>query len=118
MVQPAALIVLTAPQEQKLTSWARAATTPQRLARRALQYLGRGTCIAQSSLVGVSPRRARPPLADSSITSWTRSRIVRRGACSGLSTTVRRIWANAPPKNFASVTRALSWCTHPYTRVG
>jgi len=35
MVRPAELIVLNANQKQKLTSWARAATTPQRLARRA-----------------------------------------------------------------------------------
>ena len=40
MVGPAAMIVLTAVQKQKLTSWARAATTPQRLARRARIILG------------------------------------------------------------------------------
>jgi len=37
MVRPAGMIVLTAIQKQKLTSWARAATTPQHLARRLAQ---------------------------------------------------------------------------------
>jgi hypothetical protein len=40
MVRPAAMIVLTAVEQQKLTRWERAATTPQRLARRARIILG------------------------------------------------------------------------------
>ena len=34
MLRPAATIVLSAMEQQKLTGWARAVTTPQRLARR------------------------------------------------------------------------------------
>lgn len=40
MARPTALIVLTVLQHERLTTWARAATTPQRLARRARIILG------------------------------------------------------------------------------
>jgi hypothetical protein len=40
MVRPTATIMLTAMDKQKLVGWARAATTPQRLARRARIILG------------------------------------------------------------------------------
>jgi len=40
MVRPPVMIVLTAVEQQKLTKWERAATTPQRLARRARIILG------------------------------------------------------------------------------
>src|SRR5258708_12101413 len=40
MARPTALTTLTAVQQQRLTTWARAATTPQRLARRARVILG------------------------------------------------------------------------------
>lgn len=78
----APIIVLTAVQEQKLTSWARAATTPQRLARRARIILG--------SVAGLGSRR----LAQQERTSRTtvqrwRARFLADG-CDGLQDRPRR----------------------------
>jgi transposase len=50
MVQPTALIALTAAQQRRLTTWARAATTPQRLARRARVILGSATGLGSRRL--------------------------------------------------------------------
>src|SRR6266542_3571526 len=50
MLRPTALIALTAAQRQRLTTWARAATTPQRLARRARVILGSATGLGSRRL--------------------------------------------------------------------
>src|ERR671936_280903 len=55
-MQPATMITLTAAQRQQLTRWARAATTPQRLARRArARFVAAGCAGLQDR-----PRRGRP----------------------------------------------------------
>jgi transposase len=77
-----------------------------------------GMFTARSCLVDASPRPARPPSVDSSTRSWTRSRIVRRAACFGSSTTAHHIAVNAQPKNSARAIHASWWSTRHCTRVG
>ena len=95
MVQPAVLIALTAVEEQKLTSWARAATTPQRLARRARIILG--------SAAGVGSRRLaqQERLSRTTVQRW-RARFVADG-CDGLEDRPRC----GRPRVLAPTTRAL-----------
>jgi transposase len=78
----------------------------------------RGMCIGRWCSGAVSRRPAKLPLVDWSTRSWTKSRTVRRAACSGSSTTARHIAASAPPKHSGHVTRVSSSCTLPCTRVG
>src|SRR5438270_2769784 len=82
MVGSATVIVLTAVQEQKLTSWARAATTPQRLARRARIILG--------SAAGLGTRRLaqQERMSRTTVQRW-RARFVSAG-CDGLQDRPRR----------------------------
>src|SRR3954471_2191133 len=95
MVQPAAMIVLTAVQAQNLTSWARAATTPQRLARRARIILG--------SAAGLGSRRLarQERLSRTTVQRW-RARFMATG-CDGLQDRPRR----GRPRVLAPTTRAL-----------
>jgi transposase len=95
LVRSTALIVLTEVQKQRLTSWAHAATTPQRLVRRARIILG--------SAAGLGSRR----LAQQERTSRTtvqrwRARFVAAG-CDGLQDRPRR----GRPSVLAPTTRAL-----------
>ena len=50
MAGSAALIVLTAAEYRRLTSWVRAGTTPQRLARRARVVLGSASGLGSRAL--------------------------------------------------------------------
>src|SRR5438270_7033062 len=95
MVGSATVIVLTAVQEQKLTSWARAATTPQRLARRARIILG--------SAAGLGSRRLaqQERMSRTTVQRW-RARFVAAG-CDGLQDRPRR----GRPGVLAPTTRAL-----------
>lgn len=89
------MIVLTAVQEQKLTSWARAATTQQRLARRARIVLG--------SAAGLGSRRLakQERMSRTTVQRW-RARFVAAG-CDGLQDRPRR----GRPSVLAPTTRAL-----------
>ena len=91
----APIIVLTAVQEQKLTSWARAATTPQRLARRARIILG--------SAAGLGSRRLaqQERMSRTTVQRW-RARFVADG-CDGLQDRPR----HGRPRVLAPTTRAL-----------
>jgi transposase len=95
MVRPTAMIVLTAVQQQKLTSWARAATTPQRLARRARIILG--------SAAGLGTRRLaqQERMSRTTVQRW-RARFVAAG-CDGLQDRPRR----GRPSVLTPTTRAL-----------
>jgi transposase len=95
MVRPAKMIVLTAIDTQKLTSWARAATTPQRLARRARIILG--------SAAGLGTRRLaqRERISRTTAQRW-RARFVAAG-CDGLQDRPRR----GRPSVLAPTTRAV-----------
>jgi transposase len=95
MVQPAAMIVLTAVQKQKLTSWARAATAPQRLARRARIILG--------SAAGLGSRRLaqQERMSRTTVQRW-RARFLVDG-CDGLEDRRRR----GRPRVLSQTTRAL-----------
>src|SRR5207302_872959 len=95
MVRPTAMIMLTGVQKRQLTRWARAATTPQRLARRARIIL----CTA----AGLGSRRLAQQERMSRTTGqrW-RARCVAAG-CDGLQDRPRRGW----PGMLAPTTRAL-----------
>jgi transposase len=95
MVRPTAMIVLTVVQTQKLTRWARAATTPQRLARRARIILG--------SAAGLGSRRLaqQERMSRTTVQRW-RARFVAAG-CDGLQDRPRR----GRPSVLAPTTRAL-----------
>src|SRR5687768_6871777 len=82
MVRPAALIILTAVQQRRLTTWARAATTPQRLARRARVILG--------SAAGLGSRRLaqQERMSRTTVQRW-RARFLVAG-CAGLHDRPRR----------------------------
>jgi transposase len=76
MVRPARMITLTEAQRQQLTRWARAATTPQRLARRARLILG--------SAAGLGSRRLakQERMSRTTVQRW-RARFLSDG-CDGL----------------------------------
>ena len=95
MVGPAAMIVLTPVQKQKLTSWARAATTPQRLARRARIILG--------SAAGLGSRRLaqQERMSRTTVQRWRARFVV--GGCDALQDRPRR----GRPHVLAPTTRAL-----------
>jgi transposase len=95
MVRPAQMIELTIPQRQRLTSWARAATTPQRLAQRARIILG--------SARGVGSRRLaqQERISRTTVQRW-RARFVVAG-CDGLHDRPRR----GRPRVLPPTTRAL-----------
>src|SRR6478609_3095855 len=95
MVGSTAMIVLTAAHKQKLTSWARAATTPQRLARRARIILG--------SAAGLGSRRLaqRERMSRTTVQRW-RARFA-AASCDGLQDRPRR----GRPSVLAPTTRAL-----------
>jgi transposase len=95
MMRPSRLITLTAPQQQRLTAWARAATTPQRLARRARVILG--------SAAGLGSRRLaqQERMSRTTVQRW-RARFVAAG-CDGLQDRPRR----GRPMRLAPTTRAL-----------
>jgi transposase len=89
------MIMLTAIQKQQLTSWARAATTPQRLARRARIILG--------SADGLGSRRLaqQERMSRTTVQRW-RARFLAAG-CDGLQDRPRR----GRPSVLAPTTRAL-----------
>jgi hypothetical protein len=95
MIRPAAMIVLTAVEKQKLSRWERATTTPQRLARRARIILG--------SAAGLGTRRLaqQERMSRTTVQRW-RTRFVATG-CDGLQDRPRR----GRPSVLAPTTRAL-----------
>jgi transposase len=95
MVRPAAIIVLTAVEKQKLTRWERAATTPQRLARRARIILG--------SAAGLGTRRLaqHQRMSRTTVQRWRARFVATR--CDGLQDRPRR----GRPSVLAPTTRAL-----------
>ena len=95
LIRPTALIVLSEVQKQRLTTWARAATTPQRLARRARIILG--------SAAGVGTRRLaqQERMSRTTVQRW-RARFMAAG-CDGLPDRPRR----GRPTVLAPTTRAL-----------
>jgi transposase len=94
-MQPATMLTLTAAQRQQLTRWARAATTPQRLARRARIILG--------SAAGLGSRRLaqQERLSRTTVQRW-RDRFLADG-CDGLQDRPRR----GRPRVLPTTTRAL-----------
>jgi transposase len=76
MVEPATMLTLTTAQQQQLTRWARGATTPQRLARRARIILG--------SAAGLGSRRLahQERMSRTTVQRW-RTRFLASG-CDGL----------------------------------
>jgi transposase len=95
MVRPTALMTLTAAQQRRLTTWARAATTPQRLARRARVILGSATGLGSRRLA-LQERMSR-----TTVQRW-RARFAAAG-CDGLQDRPRR----GRPILLAPTTRAL-----------
>jgi transposase len=95
MVRPTALITLTAAQQRRLMTWARAATTPQRLARRARVILGSATGLGSRRLA----RQER--MSRTTVQRW-RARFAAAG-CDGLQDRPRR----GRPIVLASTSRAL-----------
>ncbi len=107
MVRPTAFIVLTAVQHQRLTSWARAATTPQRLARRARVILG--------SAVGLGSRRlaVQERMSRTTVQRW-RARFATSG-CDGLQDRPRRGRPSVLPPTTRALVVALA-CERPAER--
>jgi transposase len=95
MARTPALIVLSVIQQRQLTSWARAATTPQRVARRARIILG--------SAAGLGSRRLaqQERMSRTTVQRW-RARFVAAG-CDGLQDRPRR----GRPRVLAPTTRAV-----------
>src|SRR6185503_14634066 len=95
MIRPAPMIALTAVEQQKLSRWERAATTPQRLARRARIILG--------SAAGHGSRRLaqQERLSRTTVQRW-RARFMADG-CDGLQDRPRR----GRPRVLAPPTHAL-----------
>ena len=107
MARPAALIVLTALQQQRLTTWARAATTPQRLARRARVILG--------SAAGLGSRRLaqQERMSRTTVQRW-RTRFAADG-CDGLQDRPRRGRPSVLPATTHALVIALA-CERPTER--
>jgi transposase len=95
MLRPTAPIALTTAQQRRLTTWARAATTPQRLTRRARVILG--------SAAGLGSRRLaqQERMSRTTVQRW-RARFAAAG-CDGLQDRPRR----GRPSVLAPTTRAL-----------
>jgi transposase len=107
MARPTALITLTAVQQQRLTSWARAATTPQRLARRARVILG--------SAAGLGSRRlaVQERMSRTTVQRW-RARFAATG-CDGLQDRPRRGRPSLLPPTTHALVVALA-CERPAER--
>jgi transposase len=95
MARFAGMIVLTPSQQQQLTAWARAAKTPQRLARRARVILG--------SAAGLGSRRLarQEQMSRTTVQRW-RARFLAAG-CDGFRDRPRR----GRPSSLRPTTRAL-----------
>ncbi len=107
MARPTALTTLTAVQQQRLTSWARAATTPQRLARRARVILG--------SAAGLGSRRlaVQERMSRTTVQRW-RARFAATG-CDGLHDRPRRGRPSVLPPTTRALVVALA-CERPAER--
>jgi transposase len=107
MARPAALIILTALQQQRLTTWARAATTPQRLARRARVILG--------TVAGLGSRRLaqQERMSRTTVQRW-RARFAAAG-CDGLQDRPRRGRPSVLPATTHALVIALA-CERPAER--
>lgn len=107
MVGHAAMISLTAAQTQQLTRWARAATTPQRLARRARIILG--------SAAGLGARRLaqQERMSRTTVQRW-RARFLAAG-CDGLQDLPRRGRPRVLPPTARALVVALA-CERPAQR--
>jgi transposase len=107
MVRPTALIALTAAQHGCLTTWARAATTPQRLARRARVILG--------SAAGLGSRRVaqQERMSRTTVQRW-RARFLVAG-CDGLYDRPRRGRPTVLPATTRALVVALA-CERPAER--
>src|SRR5258708_34047791 len=107
MARSAALIVLTAFQQRRLTTWARAATTPQRLARRARVILG--------SAAGLGSRRLaqQERMSRTTVQRW-RARFAAAG-CDGLQDRPRRGRPSVLPPTTRALVVALA-CERPTER--
>jgi transposase len=107
MTRLTALIVLTTVQQQRLTTWARAATTPQRLARRTRVILG--------SAAGLGSRRLaqQERMSRTTVQRW-RARFVAAG-CDGLQDRPRRGRPSVLPPTSRALVVALA-CERPAVR--
>jgi transposase len=76
MAGPAALIVLTAAEYRRLTSWVRAGTTPQRLVRRARVVLGSASGLGSRALA------RREQMSRTTVRRWLTRFVAKR--CDGL----------------------------------
>ena len=107
MARPTALIALTATQHGCLTTWARAATTPQRLARRARVILG--------TAAGLGSRRLaqQERMSRTTVQRW-RTRFLVAG-CDGLHDRPRRGRPSVLPATTRALVVALA-CERPAER--
>ncbi len=107
MVRSTAPIALTAVQHQRLTTWARAATTPQRLARRARVILG--------SAAGLGSRRLaqQERMSRTTVQRW-RARFLAAG-CDGLQDRPRPGRPRVLPPTTRALVVALA-CERPVER--
>jgi transposase len=107
MVRPARMITLTAAERQQLTRWARAGTTPQRLARRARILLG--------SAAGLGSRRLaqQEGMSRTTVQRW-RARFLADG-CTGLHDRPRRGRPRVLPHTSRALVVALA-CERPAQR--
>jgi transposase len=107
MVGHAVMLSLTAAQTQQLTRWARAATTPQRLARRARIILG--------SAAGLGSRRLaqQERMSRTTVQRW-RARFLAAG-CDGLQDRPRRGRPRVLPPTARALVVALA-CQRPAER--
>ena len=95
MPEPVASIELTADEQHRLTSWVRAGTTPQRLARRARLILGSAAGLGSRALA----RQER--MSRTTVRRWLGRFATQR--CAGLQDRPRR----GRPKRITPATRAL-----------
>src|SRR5919202_2015802 len=107
MVRPTRMITLTEAQRRQLTTWARAATTPQRLAHRARVILG--------SAAGLGSRRLaqQERMSRTTVQRW-RARFLAAG-CDGLQDRPRRGRPAVLPPTTRALVVALA-CERPAAR--
>ena len=107
MARLAAMMALTTAEQQQLTTWARAATTPQRLARRARIILG------SAAALGTRRLAQQERMSRTTVQRW-RARFI-AGGCDGLQDRPRRGRPRTPSPTTRALVVALA-CERPADR--